>query len=571
MKIYKETQIMNRAKKKSLIELNVEISAIIFFLAFIMFSCRSTDSDSMQIGGVGLIEVNLQEESFEDNIDIGMQASFENKISHDKPLLHKKEIPFNDNFTLIAELSAGINQAVKTQVHASGKARAVAGKLVTALKRKIKYKLVVYKSNGEYVTERNYTVGQANSTESLTLDGGADYTFIAYSINSTTDLPALTFGTSGRTLVNSNINGLEGATDFMYYRKDMRVSNGRNYLNIVLSHLLSQITTTIDVSASGYNVTAITASIDSQHYSLYNVSLKDGFVTNRTGAAGSVKLVFPYLGAFGQSKVVSNPIFTNGKTTAGKFTILSMKVGSINKVNLDILSNMEIIPGVKYNLSLKLNPVDKYIDDYNGSGHDVAVINGKAWMRYNLGAYTSLDPDINPSIKELHGNYYQWGWKEVVANANSTNGNIGGWYGENSNWGGDNAWNLGTEKVPVKTTNDPCPNGFRIPTKSEFESLISSTTQTNIGNWTESSTNFSSAKVFTSKRNKNVRLTLPTAGFRESKNGNLFSPEWGKSRGAAGYYRTSNSIFALNFTENQLWLASDKHKSWGESIRCVAV
>lgn len=78
-----------------------------------MFSCRSTDSDSMQIGGVGLIEVNLQEESFEDNIDIGMQASFENKISHDKPLLHKKEIPFNDNFTLIAELSAGINQAVK--------------------------------------------------------------------------------------------------------------------------------------------------------------------------------------------------------------------------------------------------------------------------------------------------------------------------------------------------------------------------------------------------------------------------------------------------------------------------
>ena len=35
-------------------------------------------------------------------------------------------------------------------------------------------------------------------------------------------------------------------------------------------------------------------------------------------------------------------------------------------------------------------------------------------------------------------------------------------------------WNSGTEEQPIKTENDPCPNGWRVPTSKELKSLADS-------------------------------------------------------------------------------------------------
>ncbi|NAW51602.1 hypothetical protein GNY06_09485, partial [Elizabethkingia argentiflava] len=152
-------------------------------------------------------------------------------------------------------------------------------------------------------------------------------------------------------------------------------------------------------------------------------------------------------------------------------------------------------------------------------GQPAARINGKIWMRHNLGANTSLDPDQSPSVVGLHGDYYQYGRNVSVAGATDTrmNGNFNGGYPP-----GPEAWNSGTEASPLKGPNDPCPEGYRVPTRQEFQQLLEATIESNIGEWRQGNANYTAAKVFTSKSNKSksnksksykqVKLTFPSQG-----------------------------------------------------------
>ena len=97
---------------------------------------------------------------------------------------------------------------------------------------------------------------------------------------------------------------------------------------------------------------------------------------------------------------------------------------------------------------------------------------------------------------------------------------------------------------PIKViTNDPCPANFRVPTTTEFQDLVSSTVQTNTNDtsWDNgSTTNYASVKVFTSKRDKNVILSFPAAGYRINTDGTLNTAA-GISRGNIGIYWTSSA------------------------------
>ena len=123
-------------------------------------------------------------------------------------------------------------------------------------------------------------------------------------------------------MATASISGLANTVDFMYYRKDMQVSgNQTNYLDVILRHRLSQITTTIDASATGYNITAVTANIDS-HYPSYNVPLSTG-TPAQTGTAGTAAVTFPTLGT---QIVVANPLMLNGNTTTGNLHWLRLRL-----------------------------------------------------------------------------------------------------------------------------------------------------------------------------------------------------------------------------------------------------
>jgi len=114
-------------------------------------------------------------------------------------------------------------------------------------------------------------------------------------------------------------------------------------------------------------------------------------------------------------------------------------------------------------------------------------------------------------------------------------------------------WNAGTETTPVKTANDPCPAGWRLPTKTELESL-------GAGTWQSSP----AGRKFGSGDNT---LFLPAAGYRFN-DGTLYIA------GSNGYYWSSavggsNNSYYLVFNSGNAYLDLS-YRYVGFSCRCVA-
>ena len=126
-------------------------------------------------------------------------------------------------------------------------------------------------------------------------------------------------------------------------------------------------------------------------------------------------------------------------------------------------------------------------------------------------------------------------------------------------------WNSGNEDFPVKTDYDPCPDGWRVPTKSELTSLKEGfiikdgTFNNQKGAWfygmIDGDPTESSSKLF-----------LPFAGKRD---------KWGQSasqRNNEGYYWSSsveyNQAFKMDFGSSYIAINA-MARVYGFSVRCV--
>ena len=181
----------------------------------------------------------------------------------------------------------------------------------------------------------------------------------------------------------------------------------------------------------------------------------------------------------------------------------------------------------------------------------------KIFACYNLGATdTSVDPNV--PVQAIHGNYYQWGRSTIVANASTSSAEISGWNITNAPNG---AWADGS-----KTANDPCPSGFRVPTKTQWEGVAANNTVSKTGTFTDSATNFGTA-VHIGPNASTKSLTLPATGFRSSNNGVLFY------RGNVGYYCSSTEMtsnaWALLVDYNS-FITQYLNRTLGTSVRCVS-
>lgn len=469
---------MNRQNTYNSIKLlsRFKISVLAILTVLTIFSCKSSDTgENAEPGGKTTVKVNISAMSFDDVSDAndsGKKASTNNNQRKDE--IQRSTISFNKDYDLVAELKA---ESPSSRIKSSSLPKASgtkAGVVTDIMLAGVRYKMVVFDANGNYITEQDYIRGQENTVTDLVLDGGKPYNFVVYSVNSTTELPAIIFdNNSVKTLSTASLS-INGNMDFTYAQQTKTLLAGQNnQVDVILKHKLSQITTTIDASSSGYNITAISSTLDS-HYPTASVSLVNGDIIPG-GQQGNIAVNFPNLDA---SKIVSAPTLINANTNNGSYTIQSITIGSIVASNIVGFKDLKIIPGVKYNLKVTLVAKDGYM---TYEGLPAVSIGGQIWMRHNLGADVNYDPDLDGN--RLFGNSYQFASNVVVASgvAGKVNNLWSNSYViENINWNANfGSWHEGV----LKGQYDPCPKGYRIPSIEEAKELIANTIASNKGEW----------------------------------------------------------------------------------------
>ncbi|GHV43491.1 hypothetical protein FACS1894180_2730 [Bacteroidia bacterium] len=167
-------------------------------------------------------------------------------------------------------------------------------------------------------------------------------------------------------------------------------------------------------------------------------------------------------------------------------------------------------------------------------------INGVVWAKRNVDAVGTF-----AATPEAPGKFYQWN-RNVAWDAT----------GVVSNW--NTTTPTGTSWA---TDNDPSPEGWRVPTQAELESLLDLTKVSNV--WVTTPAN---GRLFTDKASGNT-LFLPAAGGRNS-NGDMFT-----SAGRGYYWSSTASVATAAY---HLLLFSDgisvnyNYRTYGFSVRSVA-
>ena len=201
------------------------------------------------------------------------------------------------------------------------------------------------------------------------------------------------------------------------------------------------------------------------------------------------------------------------------------------------------------------------IQDCSCCGAFTAANVFKVFMCHNLGADETRDSFT--AHQGLHGNMYKWGTGQVALSASE---NISGTTGAIANW------TTSVGGVPPTTTADwnmstanPCPAGYRVPTKAEWDGVINASLNpvSRQGSWSNDANNSAVGTKF------GTALFLPAAGYRNNSNGSL------GYRGYYGYYWSSTvgsayNAYCMYFGSTGQGTHYNASKSFGLSVRCIA-
>ncbi len=176
-------------------------------------------------------------------------------------------------------------------------------------------------------------------------------------------------------------------------------------------------------------------------------------------------------------------------------------------------------------------------------------INGIVWATRNVNA-----PGTFAATPESAGMFYKWGSGTGWSATNPmTSSPVDKKWGDVAPENGDN-W---------PAANDPCPAGWRVPTKEEQGTLFDDTKVTRV--WTQKSG--IKGYIFTDIAS-NKSIFLPAAGARNYQSTLIIV-------GVLGYYwsssyDSSSYAWALSFSNNHAGQKSSINHKGGSSVRCVA-
>ena len=381
------------------------------------------------------------------------------------------------------------------------------------------------------------TQTSANVGGNISADGGANVS-VRGIVWSTTTNPTLSSSVlnlgSGTGAFSGTLSGLSPNTLY-YIRAFATNSAGTAYGN---QESFSTLAATVPVLSTN-SVASITQT----------TALSGGNITSDGGAPVTQRGV---VYATTQNPTLANA-FTEDGSGAGNFTSTLSGLTPNTTYYVRAYATNSIGTAYGNELSFIFNP------PVYTCGANVAPGVWKQFMCHNLGAANPAADPFTPSW-EINGGYWQWGRKEMAAPGPSGPGT------EQANNGAIAGWNTtaapsGSWSDAGKTSNDPCPTGYRVPTRVQWQGVIVNNTKTIVGSsWTDSATNYSTGILIEGS------LFLPAASHWNTF-GELVL------RGNRGYYYSSSDPrgFAetLFFNNSQLNI-QEFNQINGFSIRCIS-
>ncbi|MFD1771618.1 hypothetical protein [Sphingobacterium suaedae] len=328
------------------------IMAVVVLLGIL--SCKK-DEKSGSVEGAATVKINLV--GVETKTDNGVPSAVKSmkaassNASKEESGLQTEAIPFGDNLALFATLSQSPLHSENTtgttnKLKASSSNR-MAVPSQNPLAPDVLYRFLVYDQTGALVAEKDYAYGKEGTEEGIVLDAGETYTFVAYSINSTSAIPAIT---GKGALSTATVNSV--SAELMYFRKTVELVYGVNNLDVILEHQFSEITTNLvlDATALG-NITAISQPSLHPAYSSANIKLSNGALTYNNALTSGQAITFPSLGSGVRSISSSPTMLIASATTEGELRLGSLTINGVTKTGLTF-QNLNISPGLRYNMNL---------------------------------------------------------------------------------------------------------------------------------------------------------------------------------------------------------------------------
>lgn len=316
-------------------------TSVFLLIFFGLTACRSSDN---------LVEGNNNKQAVVKINMLGAESEEPSKSAsaNDNRIYsatHQRQIiPFDKKFSIVATLkpeNTSAGNTLQTSVNPT------AG---TMKREKLnignEYVVVVYDDAGNYVDEKTFTYGQEQPGFQLT--GGKSYTFVAYSVNYTSMVNRLP---KDAPLSQAKLENI--TSDLMFFKKTLTLTGGQNnYLDVVLKHRYSQITTKIDASPAG-NITDINGAVITpvNSYATINFANPNQLLYGPVSSTGT-PIEFP---TKNQQIITSTPtLLISDATTSGELNIKSLTVAGITRNDIKI-NNLKITPGVRYGLDLKVD------------------------------------------------------------------------------------------------------------------------------------------------------------------------------------------------------------------------